>query len=260
MANSNLVQSLLRCMDILDLVSAAESGLSMQDICKALNIKQPTAYNLVRTLMSRGYVVKTSPPVRYHLGGSITRLYEQQLQHDLTRRASDVMLKRFEDILHQLPSRTSLDQDASLSLAKPSGDELSMILRVRAYRPKIVEVLPDFHLGAYTTTSAMVYQAYCSPEERIAYRHHYPFENASTNFWKTEAQFTQELEATRQRGYALMVKSEEHQYRISVPVLNSRERLLGVLGLGVFGFALTPQAWEEIVRIMHETACEIAPD
>lgn len=232
----------------------------MQDICKALNIKQPTAYNLVRTLMSRGYVLKTSPPVRYHLGSAITRLYEQQLQHDLTRRASETMLKRFGDILKHLPGRTSLDQDASMSLAKPAGDELSMILRIRAYRPKVVEVLPDFHLGPYTTTSAVVYQAYCSPEERIAYRNHYPFQHAATNFWKTEAEFAQEVEETRKRGYALMHKPENQEYRISIPVLNSRERLLGVLGLGVFGYAVTPSAWEQVVKIMHETAGEIAPD
>ena len=56
MANSDPVGSLMRGIDILKLIGDAENGLKICEIAVALNLKQPTCYNLVRTLAMCGFV------------------------------------------------------------------------------------------------------------------------------------------------------------------------------------------------------------
>ena len=72
MANSDPVGSLMRGIDILKLIGDAENGLKICEIAVALNLKQPTCYNLVRTLVMCGFVEKRNN--RLYLGQDLIQL------------------------------------------------------------------------------------------------------------------------------------------------------------------------------------------
>ena len=78
MPHNELIQSLLRAMDVIELVAQSERGLSLGEVCNSLKLKQPTAHNLIRTLISRDFVEKTTSPVRYRLGPAVTRLADER--------------------------------------------------------------------------------------------------------------------------------------------------------------------------------------
>ena len=50
MPGTELVQSVERALDILELVSDAENGLRLNEIASRINLKNSTVHNLIRTL------------------------------------------------------------------------------------------------------------------------------------------------------------------------------------------------------------------
>ena len=58
MANSDLVQSLLRGLDIVELLAAHPEGMRLNDLADATGLKKPTAHNLLRTLCARDFVAQ----------------------------------------------------------------------------------------------------------------------------------------------------------------------------------------------------------
>ena len=56
MPNSDLVNSVVKALDILQFVSDRPEGVRLGEIVDAFGLKRPTAYNLVRTLRARHYL------------------------------------------------------------------------------------------------------------------------------------------------------------------------------------------------------------
>ncbi len=73
MAQSNLVQSLLKAIDILRLVAESEDGMRLNEIADAFSMKKTTAHNLIRTLRARGFLDKDASN-RYVAGAAIQEL------------------------------------------------------------------------------------------------------------------------------------------------------------------------------------------
>lgn len=58
MANKDLVNSLLRGMDMVKLIGRSPRGLRLNEVAAAMDLKVPTAYNLLRTLQAGGFLDK----------------------------------------------------------------------------------------------------------------------------------------------------------------------------------------------------------
>ena len=60
MKETGTVQSVTRGLEILERAAAAESGLTLAELAAALGVSRPTAFNLAKTLVVRGYLEKVS--------------------------------------------------------------------------------------------------------------------------------------------------------------------------------------------------------
>ena len=58
MPHSELVQSLLKSLDLLKLISLKNSGVRLNELAAETGIKKTTLHNLLRTLCARGFLVK----------------------------------------------------------------------------------------------------------------------------------------------------------------------------------------------------------
>ena len=58
MANSDLVQSLLRGLDLVEMLADHPEGMYLNDLAARAGLKKPTAHNLLRTLVSRGFAAR----------------------------------------------------------------------------------------------------------------------------------------------------------------------------------------------------------
>ncbi|MDJ0933115.1 helix-turn-helix domain-containing protein [Breoghania sp.] len=62
------IQSVDRALSILEYIAAATEPMKLQDIAQDLNLKTPTCYNLLNSLVKRGFVTRIAHPRAYHLG------------------------------------------------------------------------------------------------------------------------------------------------------------------------------------------------
>ncbi|MEX0745278.1 MAG: helix-turn-helix domain-containing protein [Phycisphaeraceae bacterium] len=233
MSHNDLVQSVLRSLDIMDVVGQSERGLSLQDICETLDLKQSTVYNLLRTLVARNHIIRTPPPVRYRLGRAVFRLADEATRHDLVKRAGGVLRPLYDDLVTELRRDITLDDEVSVAFAKSLGGEIRLLLRIRNDRPAVL-TRPMSSMHPYRSTPALVYQAYWTREERAAYRRAHPFDEEGAQLWKAEQDLNMYLHQIRQQEYADPPIYPANEFRVSVPVFDKGHALVGVIGVGVW--------------------------
>lgn len=233
MAHSNLVQSLLRGVDVMELVAQSERGLSLGEVCVALKLKQPTAHNLLRTLVAREFVEKTANPVRYRLGQAVTRLAEERNNQVTHRRAGEALQRAYGQARALLPIRLAAQDEVSLTFGQAIGGQVMMLQRVRMNRPGVVEK-PNHPYSPYESAAALLFQAYWTPDERESYQRRYPFYELGVGVWKSMQRLEVFLQRVREVGYALPPLYPPGQVRLAVPVFGSGHQLLGSVGAGVW--------------------------
>lgn len=233
MPRSDLVQSTLRSLNILDVVGQSERGLSLHDICEMLGLKQSTVYNLLRTLVARNYIMRTPAPIRYRLGGAVFRLADEAARHDLVMRAGGVLRQLRTDLVAELQGELAPDDDIAVAFAQALGGEIRLLLRIRSDRPGVL-TRPMSLMHPYRSMSSLVYQAYWTREERAAYRRAHPFEEQGIPFWKHENEMKMFLQQVRVQQCALSPISPDHVLQLSVPVFDKGDALVGALGVEVW--------------------------
>jgi DNA-binding IclR family transcriptional regulator len=251
MPHGELIQSVLRAVNLLELVAHSERGLSLGEVCTALGLKQPTAHNLMRTLASRGLVEKTSSPVRYRLGPAVLALAGEYSTHNLIRRAEAVLGECFGELRAFLPAQLGPEQEAALSFSQYVGGEIVMMLRVRAQRPNVIE-RPRMTFGAYSSAASLVFQAYWNPEEQRRYARLHPFQETGASLWKSEEKFLAFLQTVRETGYCIPTIFAAGQTRMAAPVFGAGHELVGAVGLGIWTVSSPPR--RKLVSIMLNAA------
>jgi len=88
-----MVLVILKALDILELVSKEDGkALTLTEISSALKMSQPTAANIINTMVSRGYIEHVGKKKGYKLGPSSFRLTnEVAYEKDLVEAAKDEM-------------------------------------------------------------------------------------------------------------------------------------------------------------------------
>ncbi len=207
--------------------------MTLQEICTVLGLKQPTAYNLIRTLVSRNYVQRTAAPVRYRLGRTVVHLADEVSNHEMVRRAGHVLQRLYQDMVSVLPRTPEPADDVAVSFAQSIGGEIRLMLRIRSDRPNVV-TRPMSLMGPYRSTSSLLYQAYWTREERAAYRRAHPFEVHGAPWWKTLQALDSYLLNIRQEGIASPPIYHHDEFRMSAPVFGEGHMLMGAIGVGVW--------------------------
>ena len=217
MPGHELVQSVLRAMDILELLAGVPGGLALAELCSRLGLKGPTVHNLLRTLAARHLVERCGPPVRYRLGPRLPELAAR-----LESLSAD---QRCEGLLRQLVKDGVAD---SAHLARQAGGELTVVLRLDSSRPHLVQRPAARPLHPYASCAGLVFQAFCAPQQLAAFRQAHPFRVFGASVWASEAELEAELDGVREGG--VCVRADGDATRVGVPWFGRRGQLEGVLG------------------------------
>ena len=219
MPASELVQSLSRGLTMLEHIAASDDGLMLTQICEALQLKAPTAHNLLRTLLAHGFVEKATSPTRYRLGPATARLADQHRERALLRQVETAILA--------LQSRFPAGR---FNFIESIGGEAVTTLRLTPELPGRVQRGPMQSMAPYTTASALIYQALWPAEVRAAYRRRYPFAEYGRHRWTSLDELDAFLDRVRRLGYAAPTFHDDRHYRVAVPVFGSGRRFVGVIG------------------------------
>lgn len=207
MAHNDLVQSVLRAADILEIVGASAEGVTLSEISGRLSLKAPTVHNLLRTLVSRGLLERGRQPIRYRIGGGLYQLARTSFERSVACRARGA--------IQRVLAKSGA---ASASFAEFVGGEVCLVLRVDEQRPDYVEGLGGRPLHPYASGSSLVYQAFMSTGDLAHYRERHPFAIQGAPLWGDADSLDRFLSGVRATGVVTVPFGDAGHPRVSAPV------------------------------------------
>ena len=85
---ANRIQSVLKALDIMECLAAADRPLSAQEVARRCSTSRPTAYRYLTTLLDRGYVTTRQHNSHYQIGAQVLGLGKSFLTLDMAARVS----------------------------------------------------------------------------------------------------------------------------------------------------------------------------
>ena len=209
------IQSLQRALQILDLFSLNRPSLGISEISRLLNINKGTVQGLVQTLFSEGLLRQDEETRKYGLG---VKLYEL----GITSAGSMEINLRSSTIAHDLAKRTGFlvrigvyDKDSAFVTLDAYPRSEPFLFRQIGPRTPL-----------YCTALGRAILAFLNKDEFETYFMQTDFISYTRNTITDRQELLKELEATRERGYA--INREEHIFgraAVGAPIFERQKKL-----------------------------------
>ncbi len=203
MAGSNIVQSVQRAIDILEMVADRRDGARLTEIADALDLNKTTAHNLLRTLRTRGFLTKDTAN-RIQIGPKIEEISRHHYRRSIFQRAEAGMRR-----LHMLMP------GATVTFSELVGSEIVCRLRMAADLPGVLRRPQAQTFCPFGSASGLCLQAFNhSYRENLAATK--VFEESGHRFWATRQAFERALRETASNGLAVI--ADDTIWRMAAPV------------------------------------------
>jgi DNA-binding IclR family transcriptional regulator len=201
---NELVQSLVRALDIMESVSRSPSGVRLADVSEELGLNTTTAYNLMRTLAERGYLQKDSLS-RYRLGRGVTELLIQERSNKLMQSSGTMLLKLSSAMPGCVAGVTNL-----------CDCHLRTLLRVSPERRNVLQYPVSVTLPLYSSCTGLAFlmQSIYAP----GLFSYWPFEENGASFWKSKENLDAFLEKSRAQNFVTMELCGTRDSGIAMPL------------------------------------------
>lgn len=196
MPGSELVQSLVRGLELLRIAGSRPGGMRLHELADAAGLRINTAHNLVRTLCARGFLVKDAMN-HFTTGPAIFELVAGKRGEAQRERLGEALL----ELAEKFPQDT-------LTVSTIKAGQVRCVLRISPDRPGELQKNPEIFFAPYTSTTAMTLQAGAS-EAAAAFEKQYPFEEYGAGMWGSRAAFAKIRMKIREDGY-LLRQTKEH--------------------------------------------------
>ena len=241
------VQSVLRSLDILNLLSEVDEGLGVNDVADALNVANPTAHSLLQTLVLRGFAKQHG--TRYFLGGETVRLFENYVSRNPMLRIKEGML----ELAKTFP-------EAIIGFAELQAEEVALRFRISPDRPGIIQTPIKTRYQLYYNLSAMIMQAFLPGNICRRLRQLQPFDEFGKVYWRSLGEFEKRLDQIRKDGYLQMFGSDNLALRIAAPIWNHKHNLAGVLSISVLWDEESQRPTKDKQELLLKSLCAKTKD
>lgn len=119
---ANLSQTVLKALDVLECIALAEQPLSAAEVAKLCDISRPTAYRLICTLASRGYVAQADA-THYRLGIQALSLSQNVLDSLELPELAQPYLRQLSDTTNETTYLSMLDDDSIVYVGKAESSQ-----------------------------------------------------------------------------------------------------------------------------------------
>ena len=185
MPGKELVQSLVRAMDLLECVARGNFGRRLADISDELKINKTTAYNLLRTLAGHGYLIKDKSN-QYHLGPALKELVRQEIRSEAMQYISGELLHMAEIL-----------PESVASLAELCGPQIRIVQRVSPERPNTITYPMNIFLPLYSSCTGLCFLMHDLYAPSLY--NYWPFEEHGVNLWKDMEKLEDFLQTSRKQ-------------------------------------------------------------
>lgn len=248
MPGSELVQSVVRAAQIVQLAGQSPSGLGVGDIAARLGLKPPTVHHLLRTLVHTGMLEKVTNPIRYRIGPMIRQIASSSTGRELHPAASVVM----REMHGAMPM-------ANIILAEYVNGEVTPTLRMSADQPGVVQRAGLHALSAYSSASGLMFQAVWPEANLEAYRQRYPFAEFNNN-WANMDELDAWLADARRHGQSVRPSEKDTRLAVAAPVCDDTGQMIATIG-GSLDFKdkpVPPAAREALIDLVKKASRQIS--
>jgi DNA-binding IclR family transcriptional regulator len=241
------VRAVERAMHILGSFNGRHPERGASEIAQATGLHKATTYRIIMTLLNGGFLERTPDGESFRLGLRLVELGLGALRDLDFRKAAypymEQLVERFQE---------------TCDLGIFDRGQVLYVEVVNSEQPLTIAARVGRHLPAHCTASGRIFMAFLPPEvvEPIL---NAPLEACTEKSITSPARLREELEATRQRGYALDNEEFEVGIRaVSAPIRDIDGNLIAALSMPGPATRMTPERVPQIAQALVEAAAAIS--
>ena len=234
-------------LDILELLSGIESGLTQAEIAKKLGKNANEFYRMLDRLVKRGYVTKLDGD-RYSL---TLKLFGLAQLHAPVRRLASFATPLMRDLAEQTRQANQLvvfDRGAAVVIAQQEAPGYwGISIRVGS------------HISLLNTGSGHVLLAFRTPEQRVMMMQEY--EERGEKPLEASADFAERLEQIRDRGYEMMPSMQvSGVVNLSAPIMGPDQTAIAALTIPYITIINLPGApdMSQTIQMLQKTSEQLS--
>lgn len=244
------VQSLARAFAIMEEIARNRDGIGLADLSKRVGLHNSTAFHLVRTMVTLGYVRQMKDSKRYRIGRPLFALAANALDEI-------EMMSLATPLLEQLSRETGESAhfsvrmgDAVVVLARTSGPGAFQLTdRVGVVRP------------AHCTALGKIMLAALSPEQFERYLARADLKAQTPNTITGADRLQREIAEVRRLGLAIDDGEFDAEVRcVALPVRDFSGQVIGALGISGPVWRLSIETLQKRARLVRAAADRLSAE
>lgn len=200
-----MIQVLSRTAEILKYVAESDKGLRLYELTKLMGLGRSTVHNVASSMVHEGLLTKVDS--NYQIGPFIKELYIMQQKNAFSKTIKSEMLRL-----------ANLVKKSSLTFAKFGANEIGEQFRITPDQPQKIYNAEGQLLNPYFTVSGILHFAFLPDSKLNLLKMRHSFISRGQELWGKEQVFSDEIEKSRRRGYALMPLDPPETFRLGIPI------------------------------------------
>jgi DNA-binding IclR family transcriptional regulator len=249
---NNLVQTIERVSQILDILGQNPQGISVRDLSLKVNLPKGTTHRLLSSLQFFGYVRQDSKTRDYSLGFKLVELGNLLLGQIDLRKEAEPFLKELADRTRETVHIVVLDRIEIVYIDKVEGDHnpsgLRMASRIGLRNP------------AHSSAVGKVLISHLPDEELNQLFRGKGLPKRTDNTITDSAQLKEHLKMVRSQGYAVDDEENEKGVRcVGAPIYNEAGNAVAAISISGPAFRVTKKLVQDsLKKEVMETASKIS--
>lgn len=236
-----------RTVEILKLVSKYSDGITLDDICRRLELPKTSGYDIVTTLAAMGMVnVAKGQKQTYTIGLTAYRIginYTNNLD--------------FIGMIEPELKAFARDVGKTVFFGVRSDHEVVYICKFEPENPIITTATVGTKNPMYCTSLGKAILAYMDEEDKEQVINRIKFRKKTERTILSSEELKRELKVVKERGYALDAREmEEHMECVGAPVFGSDGRVVGAISLS--SLYMPTEDYQVLGQIVHRKAVEVS--
>jgi IclR family KDG regulon transcriptional repressor len=235
-----MIKSLQKALAVLEEVGKADIPPRIAEVALAVGISRPTAYRIVQTLIAEGHLVQDPQSGRLGIGFSVLQLSARLLDNNRMRLEALPHLQALSNLTGERTNLGILHRNKILYLGGVEKPSLPTIYS------RFGKTAP-----AHCCSLGKAILAHLPTQELNQLLAAEPLHPHTPNSITSLSQLLEDLEMTRQRGYA--IDREEHipnSNCVAATIFNSQNRAVGAIGVSSRNY----ESLLEHVPVLRHTA------
>lgn len=246
-AGGQLIQSLLKALNMLTLFTREKPELRLKEICGTLKIPASTAHRILRTLEEVDYITQNPNNGKYRLGAAV-----------FIMGTNVVHINQLVEVALPYIARLSTKYSATTHVAIEQNGHVLCLEKIEP-TTNIVKTPPrgsrhDMHL----TSVGKSILAFSPPKKQLDLVRSIEFRVVMPTSIMNQEDLTRELQIVKQRGYAVdALESAENLYCFGTPILDTEGYAIGAISVSL-NSSRFPDSAANIIRDLKRSGEEIS--